>query len=105
AGNDAAQIHDALDPGGPGGIGEDARRVAVPLLERRASAQGMDQVIGHIDIRQSLPHRSPVQGVGYCDLDVAGPGPVAELPRVASYAPDGMPRGDQLRDQPPADVA
>ena len=33
AGYDAAQIHDARDPRGHGSIGEDARRLPVPLLE------------------------------------------------------------------------
>jgi hypothetical protein len=65
----------------------------------------MDEVIGHIDTLQTAPHHGPLQRVGRRDLNAAGPGPVAELPRVASHAPDTMPRGQQLRDQPPADIA
>ncbi len=97
-GNDAAQIHDAPDPGRHGGIGEDARRVAVPLLERRARAQGMNEVIGHIDTLQSAQHPGPLQCIGCHDLNRAGPGLVTQLPRVASHAPDGIPSGEQLRD-------
>jgi hypothetical protein len=97
-GNDAAQIHDAPDPGRRGGIGEDARRVTVALLERRARAQGMNEVIGHIDALQSAQHPGPLQCIGCHDLNRAGPGPVTQLPRVASHAPDGIPSGEQLRD-------
>jgi hypothetical protein len=57
----------------------------------------VDEVIGHIDTLQSAPHPGLVQCVGRRDLDAAGPGPVAELPRVASHAPDGIPRGEQFR--------
>ena len=59
---------------------------------------------GHFDTLESLPHRRAVQRVRYRDLDVAGPGPAGELPRVARHAADGMARGEQFGDQPPADV-
>ena len=95
----------ALDPGGLGSIREDPRRLAVPLLKRRAGAQGMDQVIGHIHTLQSAPHPRPLQRVRRRDLNIAGPGLVTQLPRVTRHAPDSMPRSEQLRHQPSADVA
>jgi hypothetical protein len=76
AGNDAAQIHDALDPGGHGGIREDSRRIAVPLPERRGGAQGMNEVIGHIDAARACRTAVLSSASGYRDLDVGGPGPV-----------------------------
>ena len=75
------------------------------LFEGRAGAQRVDQVIGDIDILQSVPHPGSLYGVGCRDLNVAGPGPVTQLPRVTCHAPDTMPRSQQFRDEPAADIA
>lgn len=54
-GGEPAQVDDPPDPCRVGLLGEDPGGGAVPVLEAGAGAEGVDEVVGHVDVAQGLP--------------------------------------------------
>ncbi len=99
-----AQVHDAPHAGGPRPLTEDTGRRAVGLLEAGPAAQGVDQVVGDVDV----PHRrAEGLGVGRIPLgglDLAGPGVVPQLLGVARQAAHPVTGVQEFGYEPAPDV-
>ena len=100
------EVDDPADACLPGRSAERAGGCSGRSARSRDGAQRVDQVVGDVDVVPS-PRRSEsaVGGVGADDLDVSGPRAVAQALRVTGHDPHPVAGGEQLGDQPAADVA
>ncbi|CAM5717055.1 hypothetical protein SALBM217S_02633 [Streptomyces griseoloalbus] len=74
-----AEVDDPAHPGRVRLLGERAGRPAVGVLEVRAAAQRVDQVVRHVDAPHRRGHGRRVGDVAAHRLDVRRPGVVAQL--------------------------
>ncbi len=102
---ESAQVDDPPDPGGVRLLGEDPGGPAVGVLEARAGAEGVHQVVGHVDPAHGLGDGRGVRDIAAHRLDVLRPGMIAQLAGGAGQTPDPVTGPQQLRHQPAADVS
>ena len=62
--------------------------LAVGVRERSPRAQGVDQVVRHVDALQGLGHVVCIAGVCFDDLDVSCPGRVAQRRTGSRHDPE-----------------
>lgn len=101
---ESAQVDDAADAGGAGLLGEVPRGQAVGVLEVAPGAEGVHEVVGDVDAPQGGGERRGVGDVAADDLRLPGPGVVAQFLRSAGEAAHPVAGGDELGDEPAADV-
>ena len=93
-------------PGGSRRRRANAARSARSRCSKSRRAEGVDQVVGDVDAGQRARAASlGVRGVAADDLDVAAQGRSRRRSRLPGHHPHPVPRGEQLRHQPAADVA
>ncbi len=100
-----AQVDQAPDPGLAGGPSERAREVPVPRLEVAPGAEGVDQVVGHVDAVERGAQLVGVPHVAPDELDVVRPLAPRQACRVARERADAEAGGEELGDEPAAHVA
>lgn len=102
---ESAQVDDAADAGGAGLLGEVPCGQSVGVLEVAPRAEGVHEVVGDVHVLQGGQERRGVGDVASDDLRLPRPGVVAQLLRGAGEAAHPVARGDELGDEPAADVA
>jgi len=100
-----AEVDDPADARGAAGVGEGGGGLPVDGGEVTAAVDRVDEVVGHLDVRQRLGQGSRVTRVGLDDPGARRPPDVAQTGRVAGHRPHVVPTVDQAGDQPTADVA
>ena len=70
-----SQIDDPPDPGFPGNLPEEPRRLHVQLVKPRAAPHAVDQVVGAVDAGKGARQRVPVERIALDDLNPLRPGP------------------------------
>ncbi|RPK63558.1 hypothetical protein EES44_15635 [Streptomyces sp. ADI96-15] len=104
-GGEAAQVDDPADAGLAGLAGEDPGRLAIGPLEVGAGAEGVDEVVRHVDAAHRLPYRAGVGDVALDHLGALGPGQIAQFARGTGEGADPVAGVQQGGGQAAADVA
>ena len=102
---EAAEVHDPLDRGAGRRVAEGGGRLAVARREVGPAAHRVDEVVGRVDTVHGALERRRVGHVAPHDLDPASPLLVADLGGVAGEAADRVAGGEELGNEPAADVA
>ena len=100
-----SQIDDPADACLPGHLSEMPRRLHVHLVEPRAAAHAVDQVVGAVDAGKGLRQRFAVQRVALNYLHPFRPGTRAHPRRAAGQDAHAMAFVKESWSQPAADVA
>lgn len=101
----AAEIDDTPDARGVGLFGEDPGGLAVGPLEAGSGAEGVDEVVGDVDVPHGVADGLGVGHVAAYGLGPVGPGVVAQFRGRTGEAAHPVPGVQQLRHEPAADVA
>ena len=99
------EVEDALHAGAGGRVAHRRRAGRLTRGEVGLTVHRVDEEQDRIDAGAGDVHRGPVGHVAADDVDAVAPDPSIELRRRAHGAADRVPRGEQLRDDAPADVA